>query len=77
MMVRFGNLEFYHVGRYDGWNDPIDHLIKCQTLWALQPRDEWVHPLMHTLEEIPRSWYVAEELHRTITTWVELFVCFV
>ena len=75
-MVRFGYSEAYHTGIYDGENDPTEHLTKCQTLWASRPRDEWVHAFVHTLEEMPRSWYVAVELHRTITTWEELFVCF-
>ena len=75
-MVCFGNLEVYHAGRYDGWNDTTSHLNKCHTLWASRPRDEWVHDFVHTLEEMPRSWYVATELHRTITTWEELSVFF-
>ena len=77
MMVHFGDLEFYHAGIYDGWNDPTGHLIECHTLWASRPRDEWVHTFVHTLEEMPRSWYVRVELRRTITTWEELSVCFV
>ena len=40
-------------------------------------RDEWVRAFVHTLEEMPRSWYVATELRRTITTWEELSVYFV
>ena len=40
-------------------------------------RDEWVRAFVHTLEEMPRSWYVATELRRTITTWEELSVFFV
>ena len=62
---------------YDGRNDPAHHLIECQTLWTSRPRDEWVHTFVHTLEEMPRSWYVAGELRRTITTWDELSACFV
>ena len=76
-MVCFGDSEVYHAGRYNGKNDPINHLIECQTLWALRPRDEWVHAFIHTLEEMPRSWYVEAKLCRTITTWEELSVLFV
>ena len=76
MMVHFGDLEVYHAGRYDGWNDPTSHLIECYILWASRPRDEWVHTFVHTLEEMSRSWYVAAELCMTITTWEELSVCF-
>ena len=67
-MVHFGDIEVYHARRYDGRNDPTHHLIECQMLWISQPRDEWVHAVVHTLEEMLRSWYVATELRRTITT---------
>ena len=77
MMVRFGDIEVYHAGRYEGRNDPTSHLIGCQTLWTSRIIDEWVHAFVHTLEEMRRSWYVAAELRRTITTWEELSVCFV
>ena len=53
MMVHFGDIEVYHAGRYDGQNDPVSHLIECQTLWTSRPRDEWVHAFVHTLEEMP------------------------
>ena len=76
MMVHFGDLEVYHVGRYDGKNDPTSHLIECYNLWALQPKHEWVHAFVYTLEEMPRSWYVAAELRRTIIAWEELSICF-
>ena len=76
MMVYFGDVEVYHARRYDGRNYPTSHLIECQMLWTSWPRDEWVHAFVHTLEEIPRSWYVAAELRRSITTWEELLVLF-
>ena len=77
MIVHFGDVEVYRVGRYDGKNYPSSDLIKCQMLWTSWPKDEWVHNFFHTLEEMPRSWYVAVELCRTITTWEELSVYFV
>ena len=77
MMVLFGDVEVYHAGRYDKRNDPTSHLIECQNLWTSRPRYEWVHTFFHTLEEMPRSWYVAAELCRTITTWEDLSVFFV
>ena len=76
MTVHFGDAKVYHAGRYDGWNSLGDHLIECQTLWASRPKDEWVHSFVHTLDEIPRSWYVSAELRREITTWEELTVFF-
>ena len=50
--------------------------MECQILWALRPKDEWVHAFIHTLDEIPRSWYISAELHRKITTWEELMIFF-
>ena len=76
MKVHFGNAKEYHVGRDNGRNNHGDHLIECQTLWELQPKDEWVHAFFHILDEIPRSWYVSAELRREITTWEELTSCF-
>ena len=29
MIVFFGDIEVYHDGRYDGWNNTGDHLIEC------------------------------------------------
>ena len=76
MTFHFGNVDAYHAGWYDEWNDPSSHLIECQTLWASQPKDEWVHSFVHTLDEMPRSWYVLPEFHKEITTWEELTVFF-
>ena len=76
MVVHFGHLEVYHAGRYKGWNNPTSHLIECHTLCMSRPRDELVHAFIHTLEEMPRSWYVVAELCKTITTWEEFSVCF-
>ena len=45
-------------------------------MWASRPKDEWVHAFVHTLDEMPRSWYVSAELRREITTWEEFTVFF-
>ena len=76
MTFHFGNVEKYHAGRYDGQNDLSDHLIECQTLWELRPKDEWVHDFIHTLDEMPRSEYELVELRRDITTLEERTICF-
>ena len=77
MTVHFRNAKAYHTGKYDGRNDPSGHLMECQTSWASRPKDEWVHALIHSLDEMPKSWYVSAELRRDITTWEELTVYFV
>ena len=74
-MVHFSNLKAYHAGRYDEQNDPTNNLIECQALRASQPKYEWVHAFVHTLDEMLRYWYVAVELWKTITT-SELSVLF-
>ena len=76
MTVCFGDSDIYHTRTCDEQNDPTIHLMECQALWALQPKDEWVHAFVHTLDEMPRSWYVAAELRRTITIWEELSIYF-
>ena len=76
MIVRFGETEVYHTGKYDGWNDPSVHLMECQTLWESWPKDERVHACIHTLNEMPRSWYILAKLRREITTWEELTIFF-
>ena len=76
MTVHFGDTKVYHTRKYDGRNDPNSHLMEFHTLWASRPKDEWVHSFVHTLDEMPRSWYVSANLHKAITTWEELRVFF-
>ena len=76
MNVCFRDMEVYHTGRYDGKNSPHSHLREFHTLWALRPKDEWIHAFIHTLDEMSRSWYISVKLHREITTWEEMTVCF-
>ena len=40
MEVHFDEAEQYQEERYDGKNDPNDHLISCQTMWVLQLKNE-------------------------------------
>ena len=44
--------------------------------WELNPKEEWIHLFLHTLDEIPRKWYISTELQREITMWEELTVSF-
>ena len=48
--------------KYDGRNDPHEHLIACQTTWVSRLKDESVHAFVHPLDKIPRIWYVFDEL---------------
>ena len=76
MIVHVGNVEEYHIGRYNGHNNPSDHLIEFHTLWESQPKDEWVYAFIHTLYEMPRYWYMSAKFRREITTLEELTIFF-
>ena len=76
MTVHFRDIEEYHTRRYDGKNNPGDHLIECQTLLESWPKDEWFHAFVHMMDDMSRSWYVSAELRREITTWEELTIWF-
>ena len=69
MTIHFCTWEVYHTRKYDGKNDPNIHLEEFQTLGVAQPKDEWVHAFINTLDEMSRSWYVSAELRTEITTY--------
>ena len=62
MEVRFGEAKQYLGKEYDGRHNLNDHLVACQNAWVSNPKEEWVHAFVHTLDEIPRLWYVSIEL---------------
>ena len=76
MEVRSGEDEYYQRKKYDGRNNPSDHLVTCQATWKLRPKEEWVHAFIHTLNETPWISYVSVEMQREITTWEELTTSF-
>jgi hypothetical protein len=58
--------------RYDGKGTPVEHLEKCITQWRMTPPEEWPHHFIHTLEGIPKNWYIDQEMHRGTTEWTTL-----
>ena len=54
MEVHFSEAEHYQVNKYDGCNDPSDHLISSQTMWVSRPKNEWEHDFVRTLDKMPR-----------------------
>jgi hypothetical protein len=36
------------------------------------PKQEWMHRFIHTLETVPRNWYLELEVHRGTMNWEEL-----
>ena len=62
MEFRFWEDEYYQGKKYDGINNPSDHLVTCQTTWKLMSKEEWVHAFIHRLDEIQHKWYVSIEI---------------
>jgi hypothetical protein len=47
----------------------------CYTVhctWRSIPKKEWTHLFIHTLDTIPKNWYLELEVHRETTDWEEL-----
>jgi hypothetical protein len=42
------------------------------TTWRQVPKQEWMHRFIHTLETVPKNWYLELEVHRGTTDWEEL-----
>ena len=51
-----------YASKYDGQTDPKEHIQLCITAWKDIPQEEWVHGFIHTLETIPKNWYLEKEL---------------
>jgi len=62
MWVRFCQVQTDLVDKYDGQNDPRDHIHLCMALGGEISREEWVHGFIHTLETIPENWYLETGL---------------
>jgi len=58
MMVRFGAVMESFPKYYDGLTNPREHILTCKYRWNEVPRDVWTHMFIHTLDVIPRRWYV-------------------
>ena len=55
--------------KYTGQSDPRSHIQTCEQNWSDIPEDEWVHRFIHTLDTVPRNWYIETELRKGTTTW--------
>jgi hypothetical protein len=40
--------------------------------WSSIPKQEWTHLFVHTLDTIPKNWYIELEVCRGTTDWEEL-----
>ena len=55
--------------RYDGQTDTRIHMEVCVQAWQHRNVDERVHLFVHTLDTIPKYWYIETELHRCTENW--------
>lgn len=69
MRVFFGHLKVRLTEKYDGRNDPHDHLAKWIEVYGVKPQPEWVHLFFHTLDVIPMNWYLEMELCHGTKDW--------
>ena len=58
MTVRFGVVADSFTEHYNGLTDPREHLLTCGYRWSKVPRDVWIQMFVHTLDVIPKEWYV-------------------
>jgi hypothetical protein len=40
--------------------------------WRSVPKQEWTHLFVHTLDTIPKNWYIELEVHKETRDWEEL-----
>jgi len=52
----------YRYRKYDGETNPRKHIQLCTMAWKEIPQQEWAHGFIHTLETIPRKWYLETKL---------------
>lgn len=69
MIVRFGVVAESIIEHYSRLTDPREHILICGYVWNELPREVWTHMFVHTLDAIPRNWYVQLELHRETISW--------
>lgn len=66
MRICFGKPKVRMKDKYDGRDDPRDHLAKWTKDYGAKPQPEWVHLFFHTLDVIPMNWYLETELRHGI-----------
>jgi len=72
MKIRFGGTSEYISGKYSGITSPRDHIVTCGYVWNELPKEVWSHMFIHTLDNIPKNWYMQLELRQETVDWEEL-----
>jgi len=58
MTVNFGTIAENIIEHYNGLTDPREHILTYGYIWNEVPRDVWTQMFVHTLDTIPRNWYI-------------------
>lgn len=72
MWIRFGQINIEMEIKYDGQTNPREHIQLCTTTWKEIPQQEWVHGFIHTLETIPKNWYLETNLRHGTVNWEDM-----
>jgi len=64
MQIRFDEIDEYIFGKYSGITSPRDHIVTCGYVSKELPMESWSHMFIHTLDNIPRNWYIQLELRQ-------------
>jgi len=59
----------YTTHKYVEEGNPTDHVTQCENIWSMTMKKEWTHKFIHTLETIPKNWYLELEMHRDTADW--------
>lgn len=56
---------------FQGMEDAKAHLTLCEPWWTKQqvPSKQWVHIFVHTLDIIPRIWYIQQDTRHETIIW--------
>lgn len=52
--------------------NPRKHIQLCTTTRKENPQQEWVHGFIHTLETIPKNWYLEMKLRHGTMNWEDM-----
>lgn len=69
MKLRFGHANTRLIEKYNGRDNPCDHLAKWTKAWRTKPQPEWVHIFFHTLDTIPMNWYLEMKFYHGTVEW--------
>jgi hypothetical protein len=69
MNVRLGIELENNAQKYIGISNPTKHVEQCKNRWSSTLKEETIHRFIHTLDTIPKNWYLELEMRREKTSW--------